>query len=183
MERVVKRFLLHNNRENEEIRESDFDELKQDMQMIRFEMLTNLNKTKEQTLKYMTMLHSGVSVLGDFMFTALGNTELTLNFKDFQLYENELNEHRKQITNRYQMRLNSEPARNSPHSVADADANKKTLLNIELKKNSLSNIRSDDEVFKSPDSLSISENLSIEKEQKHQFSFLDLNAIKGADEE
>ena len=30
MERVVKRFLLHNNRENEDIRESDFDELKQD---------------------------------------------------------------------------------------------------------------------------------------------------------
>ncbi len=77
------------------------------------------------------------------MFSTLGNTEMALNFKDFQLYEKELNEHRKQINTRYQLRLNSEPAaKNSPHSVADPETNKKTLLNIELKKNSLSNIRS-----------------------------------------
>ena len=42
MGRVVKRFLLHNNRENEEVHDSSFDVLKQDVQMIRFEMLANL---------------------------------------------------------------------------------------------------------------------------------------------
>ncbi len=87
MERVIKRFLLHNNRENEEIRESDFDELKQDVQMIRYEMLNNLKHNKEYALKYMSLIHNGVSVLGDYLLQSTGNSDIALNFKHFQLYE------------------------------------------------------------------------------------------------
>ena len=87
MGRVVKRFLLHNNRDNEDIRESDFEELKQDVQMIRFEMLSSLKINKEDTLKYMTLLHNGMSILGDYMFQQMQSSELALNFKGFQMYE------------------------------------------------------------------------------------------------
>ena len=38
MERVAKRFLLHNKRERKDVKESDFEELKQDMHMMRHEL-------------------------------------------------------------------------------------------------------------------------------------------------
>ena len=69
MEKIVKRLLLHNNRENEEIKEIDFDELKQDVQRIRFEMLTGLSSTKEDALNYMQMFHAGLSMLGDLVYS------------------------------------------------------------------------------------------------------------------
>lgn len=87
MGRVVKRFLLHNNRENEDIRESDLDELKQDVQMIRFEMLSSLKNNKEDTLKYITLLHNGISILGDYIFDTVPTSDFALNFKSFQIYD------------------------------------------------------------------------------------------------
>ncbi|CAF4487270.1 unnamed protein product, partial [Rotaria magnacalcarata] len=48
MERVIKRFLLHKQREEQdEIREGDFEELKQDIQMLRFEMMNRLDETRD----------------------------------------------------------------------------------------------------------------------------------------
>jgi len=87
MGRVVKRFLLHNNRENEEVHESSFDELKQDVQMVRFEVLANLKLNKQDTLKHMALLHSGLSVLGDLVLHKAANPELALAFRGFQSFE------------------------------------------------------------------------------------------------
>jgi hypothetical protein len=39
MERVARRFLLHDRRENEEVKESDFDEVKQELNMAKYEVL------------------------------------------------------------------------------------------------------------------------------------------------
>ena len=89
MGRVVKRFLLHNNRENEDIRESDFDELKQDVQMIRFEMLNNLKNNREDMLRYITILHNGMSILGDYLFDA-DTSDLAMNFEGFKAYDSKL---------------------------------------------------------------------------------------------
>ena len=75
VERVVKRFLLHNNRENEDIRESDFDEIKQDIQMIRFEMITDIRRTREDQLRYVSLLHNGLSLLGEFMIMNRSNEQ------------------------------------------------------------------------------------------------------------
>ena len=61
MARVVKRFLLHNNRENEEIRESDFDELKQDVQTVRYEILTDLSLVKSDANDFAQMMHCELS--------------------------------------------------------------------------------------------------------------------------
>lgn len=66
MERVTKRFLLHNQREKEDIKESDFDELKQEVQMVRFEMTNEIVTFKENLLRYTSILHTGLSLFGDF---------------------------------------------------------------------------------------------------------------------
>ncbi len=87
MERVVKRFLLHNNRETEDIRESDFDELKQDVQMVRFESLSSLRQNKEDAVRYTSILHNGLSILGEFVCQSMQNSEILANLRDFQQYE------------------------------------------------------------------------------------------------
>ena len=86
MERVIKRLLLHNNRENDEIKESDFDELKQDVQMIRFDVMNGLKSTKEDALKYVKMFHNGISLLGDFLFESKNDDENHL-YDDFRVYK------------------------------------------------------------------------------------------------
>ncbi len=90
MERVIKRFLLHNNRENEDIRESDFDELKQDVQIVRFEMLNYLRQNKEDAAKYTSILHNGLLTLGDFVCSSMQNSEIEEGFKDYQKFEKNL---------------------------------------------------------------------------------------------
>lgn len=69
MQRVVKRFLLHNSREDDEAKESDFDEFKQDVQIARIEMLSDLKRSRESTLKYIMILHTGISMIGDLAFS------------------------------------------------------------------------------------------------------------------
>lgn len=69
MQRVVKRFLLHNSREDDEAKESDFDEFKQDVQIARIEMLSDLKRSREAMLKYVMIIHTGISMLGDMVFT------------------------------------------------------------------------------------------------------------------
>ena len=84
MARVVKRFLLHNNRENEEIKESDFDELKQDVQTVRFEVLNDLNNVKDNATEFAHMVHSGISDLNDYLAKLNKNYEIEQKFKEFE---------------------------------------------------------------------------------------------------
>lgn len=68
MERVVKRFLLHKQREEQdEIREGDFEELKQDIQMLRFEMMNRLDETRDDLGKSSRLLNEGVLVVGELL--------------------------------------------------------------------------------------------------------------------
>ena len=66
MERVVKRFLLHSHRELDEVKESDFDELKQEIQMIRFEITNDLTLIKQNLTRYTSILHTGMSLVGEY---------------------------------------------------------------------------------------------------------------------
>lgn len=72
MERVATRFLLHNHRETEEVKESDFDELKQEVQMVRFVMTNDLLAIKENLVRYTSILHSGMSLLGEYFVQKAG---------------------------------------------------------------------------------------------------------------
>lgn len=88
MERVAKRFLLHNSREREEVKESDFDELKQDMQMVRYELVNDVNTFAKNLVNYTALLHRGISILGEYFFQKDSNSETSGRFKLFQSHTN-----------------------------------------------------------------------------------------------
>ena len=87
MERVKKRFLLHKQREEQdEIREGDFEELKQDIQMLRFEMINRLDETRDDLAKNSRLLNEGVLVVGELL-TSLNRNENSIlrdNFQEFK---------------------------------------------------------------------------------------------------
>lgn len=87
MERVIKRFLLHKQREEQdEIREGDFEELKQDIQMLRFEMMNRLDETRDDLAKNSVLLNEGVLVVGELLssLTRETNPLLKENFHTFK---------------------------------------------------------------------------------------------------
>jgi hypothetical protein len=87
MERVIKRFLLHKQREEQdEIREGDFEELKQDIQMLRFEMMNRLDETRDDLAKNSLLLNEGVLVVGELL-TSLTNETNSLIKENFHLYK------------------------------------------------------------------------------------------------
>ena len=68
MERVIKRFLLHKQREEQdEVREGDFEALKQDIQMLRFEMANRLDETRDNLARNSLLLNEGVLVVGELL--------------------------------------------------------------------------------------------------------------------
>ena len=87
MERVIKRFLLHKQREEQdEIREGDFEELKQDIQMLRFEMMNRLDETRDDLAKNSLLLNEGVLVVGELLssLTHETNSLIKENFHSFK---------------------------------------------------------------------------------------------------
>ncbi|CAF3484392.1 unnamed protein product [Rotaria sp. Silwood1] len=87
MERVIKRFLLHKQREEQdEIREGDFEELKQDIQMLRFEMMNRLDETRDDLAKNSLLLNEGVLVVGELLssLTRETNPSIKENFYSFK---------------------------------------------------------------------------------------------------
>ncbi|CAF0718901.1 unnamed protein product [Brachionus calyciflorus] len=93
MQRIVKRFLLHNQRESSDSNERNFEELKQDLQMIRYEMQNDLKKSKEESFHSITLLHAGLTILGDEIFKNTTFMSENLNrFNEYKLYGNEMRE-------------------------------------------------------------------------------------------
>jgi len=87
MNRVIKRFLLHKQREEqEEIREGDFEELKQDIQMLRFEMLNRLDETRDDLHKNSQLLNEGVLIVGELL-SSLMNDSNPLIKENFHLFK------------------------------------------------------------------------------------------------
>lgn len=87
MERVIKRFLLHKQREEQdEIREGDFEELKQDIQMLRFEMMNRLEETRDDLAKNSLLLNEGVLVVGELL-SSLARDSNPLIKDNFHLFK------------------------------------------------------------------------------------------------
>jgi hypothetical protein len=75
MDRVIKRFLLHKQREEQEvIHQSDFEELKQDIQMLRFEMLNRLEETRTDLHKNSQLLNDGIVIVGELLSTIINDS-------------------------------------------------------------------------------------------------------------
>lgn len=68
MQRILIRFLLEKERQSDEVGEGDFSELKQDLQMIRFEMLNEMKKTRDDSTRMINHLNNVLIILGDEIF-------------------------------------------------------------------------------------------------------------------
>ena len=131
MARVVKRFLLHNNRENEEIKESDFDELKQDVQTVRFEVLNDLNNVKDNATEFAHMVHSGISGLNDYLVKSNQNYEIEQKFKEFE----SLRENFSPLPKKYGINLSitsRDDSLDRKSNISHQDS-RRTLMKAELK--------------------------------------------------
>lgn len=85
MQRIVKRFLLHKQRESDNVGEADFEELKQDLQMVRFEMLNDLKRSRDETSRMITTIHAGLVLIGEEMFVN-STSENSTRFKEFKTH-------------------------------------------------------------------------------------------------
>lgn len=65
MERVVKRYLMHNQGDIDDQRQNDFDEFKLDLQQIKYEIMNDLKKTREDNSRNMFIINNGIQVLAE----------------------------------------------------------------------------------------------------------------------
>lgn len=65
MERVVKRYLMHNQGDIDDQRQNDFDEFKLDLQQIKYEIMNDLKKTREDNSRNMYIINNGIQVLAE----------------------------------------------------------------------------------------------------------------------
>lgn len=87
MQRIVKRLLLHKQRENDDFNDLDFDELKQDLQMIRYEMNNDSKKAREEIIQVLNHINLGIKIIGEEVFKSDINTDLAKKFKEFKSTE------------------------------------------------------------------------------------------------
>lgn len=85
MQRIVKRFLLYQQRESDEVYEADFDELKQDVQMIRFEITDELKRTFDDNQKCLNLINSGIGIIGDEILKDSHDEEKVEKLKQLRL--------------------------------------------------------------------------------------------------
>lgn len=91
IQRIVKRFLLSKQRESDDVNETDFEELKQDLQMIRFEIANELRSNSDETMRCMSLIHYGIVVLGEEILKSEDkDSEIIKRFKELSAIEMEL---------------------------------------------------------------------------------------------
>jgi hypothetical protein len=89
MQRIIKRFLLRSQREKEKGDEGDAEQIKQDLQMFRFEMHNDLKRTRMSSLKSLAVIHDVISVMGDEALKS-SKTEAIEKFSSFKSYETDI---------------------------------------------------------------------------------------------
>ena len=65
MERVVKRFLMHNQCDIDNPKENEYDGYKQDLQIIRSEMMNDVKKAKEENFRNMFIINAGLEFVAE----------------------------------------------------------------------------------------------------------------------
>jgi hypothetical protein len=92
MQRIIKRFLLHSQGMSDNVYERNFEELKQDLQMIRYEILHDTKQTKNDNLNNISLIFSGLTILGDELFRNSRNTENMERFLNYKKLGDEIKE-------------------------------------------------------------------------------------------
>jgi hypothetical protein len=102
MQRIVKRFLLHNQRESNEGFRKGFMELKQDLQLCRYELLNGMKMKKDNAFHVQNLIHAGLNILGDELFrkkhTKLSEQNLA-NFMEYKSFSSEITMHDETLAN------------------------------------------------------------------------------------
>ena len=89
MERVVKRFLMHSQSDFDDPKQNEYDEFKQDLQLIRYEIVNNFKKAREDNLRNMFLINTGLEYLVEEL--ANRNETSKSNTSQFQRYKELLN--------------------------------------------------------------------------------------------
>lgn len=71
MERVIKRYLMHNQGDSEDPKQNEFDELKQDVQTIKFEILNDMKKSRDDNMRNMFILNGGIQFIAEELLNTL----------------------------------------------------------------------------------------------------------------
>lgn len=87
MERVVKRFLMHNQNDIDDPKQNEFDGFKQDLQLIRYEMMNDVKKAKEENMKNMFVINTGLEFVAEEI--ARSNTSPKNQFYKYKELVNE----------------------------------------------------------------------------------------------
>jgi hypothetical protein len=133
MQRIVKRFLLHRDRESDDVNEMDFDELKQDLQMIRYEMNNDLKKSRDETTRILKHVNSGLLLLGEQMFKDCQSNDLLNRYSQYKATEIMFNDE----TNNIQPSILP-----STSTYSNSNSNSKLSNDNDLKKVTFSNLNS-----------------------------------------
>jgi hypothetical protein len=106
MQRILIRFLLEKERQSDEVGEGDFSELKQDLQMIRFEMLNEMKKTRDDSIRMINHLNTVLIILGDEIFKN-SKSDINLNkYLNHKKYEINNLGHKIDVTKNDENKLN-----------------------------------------------------------------------------
>ena len=88
MSRISTRFLLENHREEEKINVSDFDDIKQSVQSVRYELMNDLSIFNESLKRYSRILHTGLSLIGEYFVKEYHNDDVDIKrFEKFRSHD------------------------------------------------------------------------------------------------
>ena len=92
MSRISKRFILHNNREEEKIIESDLDDIKQSVQSVRYELMNDLSLFNDNLKRYSRLLHTGLSLIGEYFVNEYQTDDVDIKrFEKFRSHDSAQN--------------------------------------------------------------------------------------------
>ena len=65
MERVIKRYLMHNQGDSDDPKQNEFDDVKQDLQTLRYEIINDMKKTREDNARNMSIINGGLQFVSE----------------------------------------------------------------------------------------------------------------------
>jgi hypothetical protein len=86
MQRIVKRFLLYNQRDSDGFKKQFLD-FKQELQTCRYEILNGMKQKKNGSFHVQNLIHAGINILGDEIFKKKKAQNCEINMLRFVVYK------------------------------------------------------------------------------------------------
>jgi len=93
MERVIKRYLMHNQGDSDDPKQNEFDDIKQDLQTLRYEIINDMKKTREDNSRNMNIINGGLQFVSEeILNNNKGNQQSFFRYRELlSLHQNLLN--------------------------------------------------------------------------------------------